>query len=93
MGNLEGFTTEDSESTEGGSTQGCREKGEGNAKKGEEGSGLKRGRKNLDWRGEIKIRIMIKITIEEGEEEFAVVEAGLSRLLLFLHCKERMAHR
>ena len=25
------------------------------------------GRKNLDWRGEIKIRIMIKITIEEGE--------------------------
>ena len=30
---------------------------------------------------------------EEGEEEFAVVEAGLSRLLLFLHCKERMAHR
>ena len=24
-------------------------------------------RKNLDWRGEIKIRITIKITIEEGE--------------------------
>lgn len=33
------------------------------------------------------------LRFEEGAEEFAVVEAGPSRLLLSLHCKERMAHR